>query len=532
MPNSNKLSIYLIKDEFSENDNFILKDDKEFLCEIADVGIVYYQKSELKQPKWIHTFFKDEINTEGIFSANTRLVMIVRTNVGTDENPEVKTFALSMGYGKFMFKEDVIEEDFGLKIVLNTITTDCIRRINKTNIGGNLKTSNEQLPLNSEIEEFGFDIERDMIGAVTGRSFDKNFMDGMITGAEIFSATAAVDIGNVVGFLKKAYGRYQETKYREKFPWIDYIKKVKDSRLIKKLDELLLTEIQEDSPNVWMAVPEVIEWENIAGFNYAGYELMDDIDIKIVKEGYRKGLLRIEQLKVRGRIVAVSADDEHTPYRKWYPYKCICGEVDYENKSYCINAGKWFCIDKDFVNQINEDYNNTVVSDMQFIDFVDAHDSENAYSIDMVSTDEEHFLCMDKKNIQYGGGQSKIELCDILTTEKNYIHIKPYSGSATLSHLFNQAVVSAELVVSDAEFRRKANEKIRSCTDNEQFIIKDGDRPNVIIAIISKSLNELPTIPFFSKVALKYTKRRLEAIGCKVSIKRIRNLKSNQQGEE
>ena len=116
-----------------------------------------------------------------------------------------------------------------------------------------------------------------------------------------------------------------------------------------------------------------------------------------------------------------------------------------------------------------------------------------------------------------------MELCDVLTTDNTYIHIKPYSSSATLSHLFNQAVVSAELVLGDPLFVGKANEKIKERTANPGFLIDtSGNRPTIILAIISSDDDERPHIPFFSKVALRYTRRRLETDGCKVYIKNIK----------
>ena len=132
---------------------------------------------------------------------------------------------------------------------------------------------------------------------------------------------------------------------------------------------------------------------------------------------------------------------------------------------------------------------------------------------------------MDAKSISYGGGRSKIELCDILTKDGTFIHIKPYSGSATLSHLFNQAVVSAELVRGDPQFVAKANLAIKKETANADFLLDDNCFPDVILAIISEHNVDRPPIPFFSKVALRYTKRRLDSLGCTMKIKNIQKNK-------
>lgn len=521
MANSNKLSIYLIKDEFGNDDDMILGNGKELLADIPNIGHVYYRPSFSKPPLWLSSFFGDTINADHIFSANARAVLLVTVQINEGDRQVTKTFAVTMGYGKYLFNENVIEDDFGLRVVLNTIKPDSLRRINKTNIGGNLKTSNEQLPLKSQIDDFGFDIDRDLIGMITGYSDDEEYAKGMLSGGDLLSLTAEVDITNIVDFLKKTYSKYKLATYKNNFSWVDHIKKVKDTRTIEELDTELVRLMIADSPSIWMAVPEVIEWEEIAGFRYCGRELYDDIDIALIKNSFRNGFTNIEQLKTGRRIVAVSALDGESPYASWSAYKCLYGEVDLHDRSYCINNGRWFCVDRDFVEQVNRDYNSTTVSAIDFIEFTNDYHNENEYSTAFAATDPNHFLCMDRQNVVYGGGQSRIELCDILTNDDTYIHVKPYSGSSTLSHLFNQAVVSAELVLGDLEFRTKANIKIGEKTENEEFLIHENERLNIVFAIISKVEEEHPPIPFFSKVAFRYIKRRLEVFGCTVSIKNV-----------
>ncbi|QNO15238.1 TIGR04141 family sporadically distributed protein [Alkalicella caledoniensis] len=128
---------------------------------------------------------------------------------------------------------------------------------------------------------------------------------------------------------------------------------------------------------------------------------------------------------------------------------------------------------------------------------------------------------MDQKNIMHGGGRSSIELCDLISSSQELIHLKPYSGSSTLSHLFNQGVVSAELLVADKNFFKKANSKIREQEKGDKFQISDARKVKIVFGIISKDTDSLPKIPFFSKVAFRHAKSRLQAFGLDVSIKNI-----------
>ena len=107
-----------------------------------------------------------------------------------------------MDYGKSTLANDVVGEDFGRKVVLNTISPSSLRRINKINVGGNQKISNEQLPLESDIDGFGFDIDRDLVGTITGQSNDDNFAHGIMTGSDQLNLTVTVDVQNLSKFPK------------------------------------------------------------------------------------------------------------------------------------------------------------------------------------------------------------------------------------------------------------------------------------------------------------------------------------------
>lgn len=521
MANKNKLSIYLIKDEFAADDALILKAQNGPSRVIENVGTVYFAASHITTPIWVDSFFRGQLDATDIFTSNARAVLITRVTLSSGEQ---KTFVLTMGYGKYMLADDVIEDDFGLKVVLNTIPPNSLRRINKTNIGGNQKTSNEQLPLESGIDDFGFDIDRDLISAITGKSDDEDFATGILFGSDLLSLTAEVDIYNLDSFLRIAYAQYTSDEYKQYFAWIDHIKRVKDSRVIEALDNELVALINQHSPKIWMAVPEVISWEYIQGFKYAGQELHNDIDINVVTASFRDGLTHAGQLKSK-TIYAISATDGQSIYTNWQAYKCVYGEVSYLGKEYCINNGRWFRIDIDFVQRVNEDYERIPISNIAFSPCPDGK-KEEEYTQDYVATNPSHLLCMDRKVIGHGGGQSRVELCDVLTTDGKFIHIKPYSSSATLSHLFNQAVVSAELLLSDNDFFLKANHKIAELTANQDFLLSQGSKPSVILAIISDRDEPRPHIPFFSKVALRYTYRRLLTDGCQLSLKNIHRQKS------
>jgi len=530
MPNKNRLSIYLIKSEFVVDEDIIKNHSNlqknevnyPYIQNIANVGTAYLGVSYVTAPKWATSFLMESVNTEQLFISNARAVLLVRVTVAQHEQ---RIFAVVMGYGKSMLKDDVVEERFGLKVVLNTIKPDSLRRISKRDIGGNQKLSDEQLPLKAGISDFGLDINRDLVSSVAGVSSDDEYVSGVISGGDILSVNAKVDITNIINFLEKTYDKYINNKYKESFAWIDQIQDVKDSRIIERLNANLVSAINESNVNIWMAVPEVIDWSEIRGFKYYGADIYDDILVDKVRDSFREGLSDFKQLKEK-QIIAISTLDDSDKF-KWTAAKCLFGELTIDGKAYCINNGKWYCVDTNFVNQVEQDYKDTTISDIQFDDYTDLHNGEMSYSSSLVAKNTGKYILMDRKNISYGGGHSKIEVCDILTLQKELIHIKPYSGSSTLSHLFNQAVVSTELLLSDSTFLQLANDKIFEISDNDKFCIDDNRDIKIVVAIISKDNNKLPHIPFFSKVSFRNLKNRLKAFGLEVNISSIHNIKSS-----
>lgn len=132
---------------------------------------------------------------------------------------------------------------------------------------------------------------------------------------------------------------------------------------------------------------------------------------------------------------------------------------------------------------------------------------------------------LDKKLI-YDGGPDKMELCDLLTGEGRFVHVKLRGSSSTLSHLFAQGTNSAERLILDDEFRLKARELLDGVDPDFASLIPE-ERPTasdfeVTFAVITRSNRDTPlTLPFFSLVNLRAATRRLHAYGFRVSVAEV-----------
>lgn len=486
----------------------------------SDGAIAYFVPSDVHEPSWLSSFFHQSGN-KLLQQANSRVVLLKKLDI----NGETRLFALTFGYARFLFKEDVLEEQFGLRIILNSIRQNQIRRISKASVGSNQKQSDEQLPKSSDISEFGFDINRDLMKNVSGKSDDEMFERSMLTGGDIFSLTVERDITNIDEFLIFCYQRYKQDTYKEKFAWIDNIKHVKDKTLIDRLNQQLLEEIKEENfDKVWMAVPEVVTWEDIKDFKISGdEESYGDIYIDKVISSLKNNLTEITQLQNK-KICARSSKDERNNAYEWSSYKCIVAEIEVNRQQYCLNNGKWYRIDNSFVDSINAQYLAIGVCETPFIDHTNNVD-EDTYNVELLgSLPNSHLL--HKYKISMGGGQgNNIEPCDLLW-ENKLIHVKKNGGSSVLSHLFNQALVSAQSWL-DLGFRGQLREKLHDA--NEEVHIAEPFKSSeyeIIIAIINKFHDERPKIPFFSKVSVCFAATNIKNLGYSVKLKNIKMIKN------
>lgn len=514
---TNKLSIYLIKLEYKTFEEIVKDGTKAH--PIEGVGTFYGQESHTNPPDWVNDFFLGALaGSFSIFTASARGLLL--TKIGEEANQRI--FAIVFGLGRHLLNDDVFEERFGLKVVLNTVVRSSLRSIDKTTLGSVPKQSREQMSRESEASNFGIDIEQDLINAVTGRSKNPK-LGKTIAGRDPLSISVKIDLNEIQDFLPICLTSFESEDYKQDFEWIDQIKDVKDSRTLDTLNSWLVDRLaHEELDRIWMAPPTVLDWVDVKGFRYAKRKtglLHSDLDAREFLATLGDEAITLDLLKSKQVFVVSAKTDDVSDH--WNSFACFYAEAHIDGDIFILNNRKWYKIASSFTQQVLDDFANLPESEIVLPAYVQAN--EGQYNEALPATIP-NAICMDRKMIGYGGGHSSIEFCDLLTSDGHLVHIKRYGGAAQFSHLFNQGVVSGELFVQEFGFRQKLNKLLP-----QNFRLADPtQRPNpsdyeIVFAIISKSNNPLD-IPFFSKVGLRNARRRLEAYGYRVRKKKISSL--------
>ncbi len=518
---TNRLTIYMIRPKFQAIEDIVEENSKRLPFD--GVGTLVYEDSHPRPPAWIAKFFGNAFHASLSLTTSSAKALYV-VPIGKGKGKGTIHFAVAFGTGRHLLKAGVTEGRFGLKVVLNSVAQDSFRSIDKTTLGSIPKHSREQMSRNVAPGEFGIDIEQDLVSAVTAKSNDAR-LGSILTGKDAFSTSVSVDREGIRQFLSLCLSRYQSNVYKKEFDWIDQISEIRDEVLEDQLNQKLVDKINLGQlENIWMAVPELVDWTSISGFRHVRMKrapVCEDLTLDEFLGEFPNGPLSPEKLK-NVHIFAIGSENAD-PLYKWSAFECTYGEIDHQRRKYILNNGKWYCIAQSFAEEVEKDFTGMRESNLDLPDYRGGQ-TELAYNKGAAGQLGKAW-CMDQIMIIHGGGHNRIEFCDILTAKRQLIHVKRYGGSSVLSHLFSQGAVSGELFVSDQGFREKLNSKLPR---GLKLSGRGANQPNasdyeIVFAVIQKSKKGL-NIPFFSKVSLRTARRRLSTFGFRVSKKKIQAL--------
>lgn len=515
-----KLSIYLVKKGFDDEISKVMKlENSKPPVELSipnTESFLYVKKEPTKPPPtWTKLFTEFQSLPEGLFGSRKSVGALLTCTISN------RMFVCTFGTGFHLLKNDSIERDFGLKVSLNSVNPEKLRSLDKANYVTNPLNSRTQSTVDLGVFDLEVDSEMDMLYAITGLSKIEAF-GSHVTGRDSLTLSLDVDLEKLSELLEESLRKY-EAQLPKEFEWVDNIHKIKDKEQIQtlnqELDKLLGQKLFD---NMWLGEPEVIDWENQIGYSFDMRNRTArhcTLHLDYLVNYFREKEITLTTENLIKQKVHVN-DSEYNSCKAWQAYRCLYAEINFNNQYYILRNGQWYLVNSDFVNRVDAYLNSTSESGFDNYEFTFptyASLREEDYN-KLAEKECESLQIMDKELIKIGGPYDKVEFCDLINNDVDFIHVKYYSGSATLSHLFAQGYVAAEAFVSDIEFRTKLNEKLPD--SSKLHDPQKRPTPNdyrIVFAVATDK--ELPKdLPFFSKVTLKNTLRHLKNLNFKVSI--------------
>ncbi|EGQ8047864.1 hypothetical protein HAR85_004706 [Vibrio parahaemolyticus] len=525
------LNVFLVKDEYKAlplhkflkaNANFNTYELKQSL-DIS--GKFFVREQSDSKPKW--TKFAESLTgttIEELYNRTSSAVLVVKSTNAT--------MAFTFGYGRHMLDTSYFVSDFGIKTALNTLNHDSLRSVDLITLDDQAVQKKAQAARETGVEVFGIDISKDLLRGVTGSPKGGVGLFNISGCGTTFSFGKSVKVEDIPDLVDVIFDHYKSDAYQASFSWVDNIRRLQEPADIQPLDDRLLSEINNNSSNVIITIPEMMDWDQVFGFSFTRSK--SNIKPTIESHEYYANLdlssLSVDALK-RDKLFVFDQQLEETEFKV---YNCMYFEIKENSKTYILFSGDWYEIESSFISIIDGILAKIKPCALSFPEVFTwtGTDSKNRV-VEKIESEGDYneraaqlngYYVLDKKLVKSDRTTTSIELCDLLTPSKQFIHVKHRKGgSAGLSHLFAQGNVSAEIMLGDRNFRKQARKVLRSVSsavaDTVPLDNIQSSNMEIVFLVLGEDSSTLKdNLPFFSKVNLTKTYENLSQRGFKVSI--------------
>jgi uncharacterized protein (TIGR04141 family) len=458
--------------------------------------------------------------------------------VRLDENPP-KYFAFAFGFtGRFLLRDDGWHRGYGLRVALNLMcqSTDDLGAVPVTPLigisskqrGSATIRAQRQATRSISLDEFSLDRMRDVVNAATGRPLDTDKWGTRITGGDAFHFSTEEDFGAIGELCRDVEALHDRVDYRTTFAMVDHIQPVTEPSTLAQLEGHVIDALRRRAVDEFdLAPPEVVNWELVKAFRFhfdgRRHETHPDLLLRDLLHGMHRdrelATLDVRFLKTR-RILALGSDNE--VIGRWTIWRCLASEFTIGDATYILDEGEFFHVEALFLSALNA-YIDQLSGDAIQLPASAAGMIERDYNAAAVGALGSAGLLLDRKLVK-SPERDRIELCDILTKDRQLIHVKRHLGSSDLSHLFAQGAVSAELLQESQDFCSNAQEVINTLSATirfpffESFPVATRDF-EIVYAIIApwRDRTLAAALPFFSKLNLRARAQELRNRGFRVS---------------
>jgi uncharacterized protein (TIGR04141 family) len=420
-PRLRRLNLFLLKETVEEWSD-ALKDPAGPITS-HEVGIdggevLVIKTTNAKAPWWVH-FLASQVRPRNALEqlanrSSSALLFIVA---------EGRRFALAFGYGRTLLRPEAYEQDFGLKVVLNTVAPDQLRSIDARTFDELTVHTRRDVSRASSFEAFGLDISRDLVRAVTGKLEDDT-LGSRATGADALSLATRAQPEDLQRLCGQLLGAYESDRYKERFGWIDHVRRVRDPSVVSDLDQSLIVTLRSgDLEDIHMAPPEPMDWMNLEGFLFStdandGEPYTDPPISAYLASLDEPGEISLEQLKA-DRVLGLGGDQAEVIVQ-WSVYRCLVFETRCEGDVYALTCGEWYRVSGSFSQEVIEFVQGLPLLDLE-LPPASLGISERDYN--QRAAEATGALCLDRQLVQMPG-RDPVEICDLLTNAKQLIHVK------------------------------------------------------------------------------------------------------------
>ncbi len=532
------LTVFLLKDRYKKlNDikDIVPKKYEKMFNGFNGQAKAYLYRNNEKMPNWVNSF-GDIFDLSNIRNSIYALIIYIEVNN--------RILVLTTSFGHTKILKDRVENDFGLKVALNKVEDKALRSVDARNLTLASHQKREVSSSNSSLQDFDFDSGEDFLKAISGKSPAEFALK--MKGGESLNIVKRFDIKEILNFCKELLVLYKQKRYISNgFDFIDDLKKINDSAVYFEMKKKIVKAINDrDNTKLVLAYPEIEEYDfcnyKIILNNRSKY--LNDINIEelfgfLNEKGFSN--IKIDDLdKIKIELLDENGETYRKPKvkRRYNLFDYLVFELEKGGKKYIYINNQLYLIAKDYYDKLfkfleKKEKNTKLSIELPLMKFryykkkgkeklkIENEGDYNDRIKDLYKKSVYKFDCdLFRKKIK--GKKASVEICDILTKEREFVCVKTYKKSSTaLSHLFFQGTVSAELLADDENYKKTVIDMVKS-----DFRIKLDERSKIkyIFAIASQREGRVTNnLPIFSMISLRKAIMDLEKRNYKAGIIKI-----------
>lgn len=474
-------------------------------------AVGYWVSLEAKPPKW-SPFIEKYFSVDGVENQGHGFLLLLKASG--------RFFAVSFGYGFLALNRANLERNFGIKVAANAIGKDKVRMIDSRTI--DLVTRQQRVNLSEEasIPDFAIDVDHEWVRFLSGSPIDKTIASSL-AGSDSLQINSSICFDELPAKCDQLLGLFNSTDYKARFPFLDYFVPVKSDEPVKLLLDSLLGDAvgKRSFDKISLALPEAfLDLQRLDRYKIYSNKAFIEVEGLSLSTVYDFLNDHPEIDDPLNKVKIIGLDDQSQPTTKANSlYDFFVFETELNQKIYTISAGSWFLIDNSYAASTRSKVR--AITDLTSVfSFLSMHhgEAEGAYN-KRLQRKNNTWSILDAQNITIEEPHQRVEACDLLTPENQFLCVKKMHRSSTLSHLFCQGSVSAVLLHDSKKYQKEIVAKAK-----RQSGTLFSPVPTFVFCIATERPGTLADELFlFSAINLLNHAKIIERLGYKVAVAKI-----------
>lgn len=504
------ISIYLLKSHVTEPADALRKDvqitSEHLVADGETRGTLFISDGDEHEPGWVRLLGPASSPSLSRPRSATSAVLVL--------DVARRWFALTFGGGRHMLERRSFERDFGLKVALNSVDPERLRGAQARTFNDYALHTLRQSSRLSDIFALEVNVQRDMVIALDGVLRDEA-VGLRIDGRDSARLTAELDVAALAPKCTELLTLSEEKRYEQDFPWVGTIEEIRDPDRVEAVEQLTFSALgKREFSRFDLYPPELLATEIVEFRRRPGIKskVIVEPDSSLLHEPIGSPMSADSAREAVERFRLVGVDGSGETVANWTYLECLHFETSHEGATYVLDGGCWYRIEHSLVREVDRVIERLKPSGLK-LPPAKRGQVEGDYNEEASRRSD---LTLVDRKLVYLGSRSSVEPCDLLSDARHLVHVKPRKGgSAPLSHLFAQAIVSADCLVGEPEFRKQFREHLHSDAPLFEPLLSEPIQPSdfsIVLALIADSGSGYPAreLPFFSKLSLRLAVQHLQ----------------------